>query len=178
MRGKETKSEYGGSDIEDLSGRVPHHHHHYHTDRSSTRSISSTRGGSDIIHTARTLGSDVASVPQSRRPSLDSTGSRPITNYQRRTDSSASDSDSDGGYISLDDYIGGGSDYVTGPLLSDEDDDEDGEGSDAVGSDFEVLSDVGEGSDVASFSDDAGSDDDEGEDCIGDQRYRYWSSRG
>lgn len=84
----------------------------------------------------------------------------------KRTGDGDSDSDSDGGYISHDDYIVGRSDCVSEVSLSGDE----GEGSDAVGSDFDGDYDMGEGSDVAhrsdvaSLSDDVGLDDDD--DCI------------
>ena len=89
--------------------------------------------------------------------------------------SSESDSDDDGAYISLGEYIAGRSecDSVSGV---EEDEGEgsdavgsdavgsDAVGSDAVGSDVEVRSDVGEGSDVASVGESEGYDSEE--DCI------------
>src|SRR5690242_3493102 len=69
-----------------------------------------------------------------------------------RRSASGSASDSEGGYISLDGYIAG-SDCVSVRGGYRERDEDDGEGSDAVGSDVVSVSDEGEGSDGVMGSD-------------------------
>ncbi|KAF2997305.1 hypothetical protein E8E13_001445 [Curvularia kusanoi] len=138
-----------GSDVEEISDhswdpRI------YPIQRSTSSDIDEGKA-IDIIDTARDLGSDVASVcsMQSSRSQSDRdfVKLRNLASEERTMDISGSDSDGD--YISLDDYIAGRSDCVSVRMLSEDD----GEGSDAVGSDIELRSDVGDGGDVASDPD-------------------------
>lgn len=162
---------YYGSDIEDLDD--------HHKQAMTSKSYDSDVGeGSDIVIVNRMDGvSDVASI-QSNRSSSSQSGRRSIRSLgsrsdvqDRKTRRSDSSSDSEGGYISLDDYIAGRSDCASNRSLSVDE----GEGSDAVGSDIQEEIGVGEGSDVADGSDvaylsDDGSYDDE-DDCIDDGNY-------
>lgn len=138
-----------GSDIEENSDhswkpRI------YPTQRPTSSHIDGMKA-IDIIDTGRNLGSDVASIcsMQSLRSQSDRSSDklRNLVSEERTTDISGSDSDGD--YISLDDYIAGRSDCISVRTSSEDE----GEGSDAVGSDFESRSDVGDGSDVASYPD-------------------------
>ncbi|KAF2625555.1 hypothetical protein BU25DRAFT_412589 [Macroventuria anomochaeta] len=166
----EEREVHYGSDIEDLD-------EYQHTQQRDSRSASydsEREEGSDLVNEKRrSMGSDVASI-HSRRSSNSRSDQRSITSLGVRSDvqkrrRSVSASDSEGGYISLDEYIAGRSDCVSDRSLSEDE----GEGSDAVGSDIEGASDVGEGSDVASLS--AGRSYDDGEDCIdnGCDAYMY-----
>ena len=158
-----------GSDVEELTG-----YQDSHARNVRERSCGSHgTGASDVVNAKRrSIGSDVASIP-SRRSSnsrSDRRSSRSLgggSNVQERKRSSSSGSDSEGGYISLDEYIAGRSDCVSDRSFSEDD----GEGSDAVGSDIVGGSDVAHGSDVASLSDsgDYGYD----EDCIEDEYDGY-----
>lgn len=157
------------SDVEDLSGN----HNIDHRTTPSKSHDSGTEEGSDIVVVSRKDGgSDIASI-HSRRSSRSQSDRYSARSFSMRSDiqdrkmrNSDSESDDDGGYISLDDYIAGRSDCVSRPLLSGDE----GEGSDAVGSVVDGDSDVGEGSDVAHGSDVASLSDDEGihddDDCI------------
>lgn len=134
---------------------------------------SDTGEGSDIVVVnRRDVESDTASI-RSRRSShswcdgqsIRSLDTRPDTQDANKRDVDSS-SDSEGGYISLNDYIASRSDCVSNPSMSDDG----GEGSDMVASHVRGESGVGEGSrvahgsDVASLSDSASYDDEE--DCI------------
>lgn len=155
------------SDIEDTDDYLTH--------RRPTSPDSDTGAQSDFASNKQDLASDIvsvdsraSSVSRSNRRSIRSAGTE--SRVERRRRGSGSGSDSDGGYISLDDYIVGGSDCVSFCVLSEDG----GEGSDAVGSDVEVRSDVGEGSDVASFSDDG--DYEYEDDCIENDSDDYYGS--
>lgn len=124
-----------------------------------SRSYDSGEEGSDVVcERKRCVGSDVAPMHSRQSSCMRSdqrstrspgAGSAVLEKRGRRK----SDSDSEGGYISLDDHIGG-SDCVSNHAVTEDD----GEGSDAVGSDLVDGSDIADASDVGDFS--------EGEDCI------------
>lgn len=160
VRPLKNESKNYGSDVED----VPDQGDVYKQGTRSRRYNSEEREGSDIVtDKKRDMGSDIASI-RSRRSSHSRSDRRSIRSLavgsdvqekRRRSGSaSASASDSEGGYISLDDHIGGGSDCVSYRSSSEDE----GEGSDAVGSEVGHGSDVVDVSDVESF--------DEGEDRI------------
>jgi hypothetical protein len=125
--------------------------------------------GSDILTTSLDLDSDIVSIRSGRSSTSLSGRAASEASYvklgRREGASSESESDDDGDYISLDEYIAGrsGCNSVRGG------EGDEGEGSDAVGSDVEVRSDAGEGSDVASVED---SDDD----CIEERCVGYYGS--
>lgn len=154
VRRKDTQPKQYGSDVED----IPNHRdaYQYHT---RSRSRNSEEGTDVVTEQRRSVGSDVASI-HSGRSSYSRSDRRSIkslavgSDVQNVKGSSGSDSDSEGGYISLDDHIGGGSDCVSNRSLSEDE----GEGSDAVGSEVSDGSDIADASDVEDF--------DDGEDCI------------
>lgn len=183
-RSSERSSESGtqeqsgsGIDIDELYGRS--RHYPIHTPQNPPPiSAPASVSGSDILTTSLELSSDIVSLRSGRsssnQPSRRSARSRSASEASyvqlRRKEgcSSDSDSDDDGDYISLDEYIAGRSDCdsVRG-VEGDE-----GEGSDAVGSDVEVRSDVREGSDVASVGESEGYDSEE--DCIEEGCVEYY----
>ena len=157
------------TDIQDMCNRSPRHR--IHTPQTPPPiSPPASVSGSDILTASLELGSDVISLRSGRsspnQPSRRSARSRSASEASyvqlRRKEgaSSESESDDDGDYISLDEYIAGRSDCDS--IRGVEGDE--GEGSDAVGSDVEVRSDVGEGSDVASVGESEGYDSED--DCI------------
>lgn len=157
-----------GSDIEDLSNCQ---HTYQHATRLETHQHDTEEGSDIVIVNRKDGGSDIASTKSrcTSRSRSDQYSVRSVSmrsDVQDRRGDSGSESDDEGGYISLDDYIGSRSDCVSKRSLSGDE----GEGSDAVGSDVDADSAVGEGSDVAhgsdiaSLPDDGSSDDDD--DCI------------
>jgi hypothetical protein len=167
---------YYASDIEELD------HHRPHVQATATKRLNSDiEEGSDIVVVSqRDGGSDIASIHSrysfSSRSDRHSIRSLSLQSDVQDTERRSSDSDDERGYISLDDYIASRSDCVSKHSLSEHE----GEGSDAVGSDSEDDSGMGEGSDiahgsdVASLSDDGRFDDEE--DCIDDESL-YSASR-
>lgn len=174
-----------GFDLEDVAD-----HRHVRTQAPTASSYDFDTGeGSDIVLVNRRDGdSDIASIHNMHR-SRSRSDQRSIGSFSMHSDVqdkrgriSNSNSDDEGGYISLDDYITGRSDCVSNHSLSEDE----GEGSDAVGSDVEEEkyahegSDAAHGSDVASLSGDDSFDDEEDsindeEDCIdgGSQYYAH-----
>ncbi|KAH6639501.1 hypothetical protein C7974DRAFT_133162 [Boeremia exigua] len=152
--GARKETQYG-SDVESLKDYQTTHRRY----SSPTSSNPDIEKRSDIASLGkRSLGSDIASI-RSRRSSnaqSDRQSARPSSaasdiqkRKRERRNESDSDSDSEGGYISLDDYITGRSGCVSNRSVSEDN----GEGSDAMGSDVESVSDAGEGSDDVKGSD-------------------------
>ncbi|KAF1928766.1 uncharacterized protein M421DRAFT_420662 [Didymella exigua CBS 183.55] len=168
-RHTERRESYYASDIEDLDHKRPR------KQATTTKAFDSgTEEGSDIVIVdRRDAGSDIASI-SSRHSSDSRSGRHSIKSFgDRKRTNRDSDSDDEGGYISLDDYITGRSDCASKRSLTEDE----GEGSDAVNSDVEVEnsvssgSDADQGSDIAALSDDESFDDDE--DCIDDGNYHH-----
>lgn len=146
--------------------------------------------GSPILATSLDLASDIVSLRSGRSSSIRSGRAASEASYvqlrrEKKTGSdsdcrseSGSDSDDDGDYISLDEYIAGGSECNSARGVEGHEDG--GEGSDAVGSDVDVRSEVGEGSDVASIGEGEGygSDSEDEEDCIEGRWGGYYRSYG
>lgn len=167
-----------GSDVEDLptNPNTP-----MHTTLPKSHDSDTGHESDIVIVHGRHGGSDIASIhsrcssrSQSDRYSVTSLSMQSQVQDTKRSDDE-SESDDEGCYISLDDYIIGRCDCVSNQSLSEGE----GEGSDAVGSDVEEASSLGEegdvacGSDVAFLSDNGYFDDDE--DCIGDGKHQYAS---
>jgi hypothetical protein len=172
----DTHEPYHGSDMEDLSDRQ-HTYRHATTSKTYDSDIGE---GSDIVIVDRKEGdSDVASIHSrsssgSRSDRYSAISSSMPSNVPDRRRDIDSESDDEEGYISLDDYIAGRSDCVSKRSVSEDE----GEGSDVVGSDVEGASDPGEGSDAAGGSDVASLSDDgyfDEEDYIDDGTHPYAS---
>lgn len=178
LRGSEI-DEDSGSDIDIDEQRSPHYRIHTPQNPPPTSSPTSV-SGSDILTTSLELSSDItflrsgrSSPNQPSRPSARSRSASEASYVQLRRKegaSSESDSDDDGDYISLDEYIAGRSECDSVSRVEGDE----GEGSDAVGTDVEVRSDVGEGSDVASVGESEGYDSEE--DCIEEGCGGYYGS--
>lgn len=144
-------------------------------ERSGIASSSRRPPGSDVVSVRRRRSSNSCSDTRS----IGSLGARSDVQVRRGRrgsgSGSMSSSDSEGGYISLDEYILG-SDCVS--IRSREGSGSEGEGSDAVGSDVESMSDGAEGSDGVVGSDVESLSDGEDRieaDHVGDgARYRRW----
>jgi hypothetical protein len=160
--------EHSGSDVDETYTRYRIHA----PQKPITSSDPEIVEGSDILTTSLELDSDIVSIRSGRSSTSVSGRAASEASYvklrRRGGASSDSESDEDGDYISLDEYIAGRSDCNSVRVVSGDE----GEGSDAVGSDVEVRSDAGEGSDVASVEDCGGYDSED--DCIGERCVGYY----
>ncbi|KAG9200085.1 hypothetical protein G6514_007562 [Epicoccum nigrum] len=177
-RGAGEQSRAGGVDAP--SYHSPRHRGHARQSPPPEGCSAAEGEASDVLSTGRTRGDDTASFRSGRSSAGGSARAASGASYVKRRrregagngSESESESDDDGDYISLDEYIAGRSDCASVRGSSGEDE---GEGSDAVGSDVEVRSHAGEGSDVASVSDGEGYGSED--DCIEDCYANYYGSR-